>query len=177
MRNINCTGSVPFSTIFFSSSIMIFSEKLNLDLDSEFLLVSMVQILGFSNSVCNPVVYAALNTNFKRDLLALLTQRRILCFRRRQTRVGVSVTEPRTTTERMERRVRVQPWSKVAWDTENGVAPATNGARSESFNPMNLLGAIWPSKNSGTVILNVTDPLHMDATYRSDQKTAGNPSG
>uniref|UniRef100_A0A8C2GYC3 Pyroglutamylated RFamide peptide receptor 4 n=1 Tax=Cyprinus carpio TaxID=7962 RepID=A0A8C2GYC3_CYPCA len=32
----------------------------------------VVQILGFSNSVCNPLVYAALNTTFKRDLLALL---------------------------------------------------------------------------------------------------------
>lgn len=156
---------------FFSLSNL--SEKLNLGLDSEFLLLSLVQILGFSNSVCNPVVYAALNTNFKRDLLALLTQRRILCFHRRQTRVGVSVTEPRTTTERTERRFRLQPWKKVAWDTENGVASVTNGARSESFNPMNLLGAIWPSTNSGTVILNVTDPLHMDAAYRSDQKTAG----
>lgn len=158
---------------------MILLEKLNLDLDSEFLLLSLVQILGFSNSVCNPVVYAALNTNFKRDLLALITQRRILCFHRGQTRVGVSVTEPRTTTERMERRVRVQPWSKVAWETENNVAPGPNGARSiqESFNPINLLAAIWPSKNTGTVILNVTDPLNMDATYRSDQKTTANPSG
>ncbi|GAA6074771.1 pyroglutamylated RF-amide peptide receptor [Tachysurus ichikawai] len=153
------------------------SEKLNLDLDSEFLLLSLVQILGFSNSVCNPVIYAALNTNFKRDLLALLMHRRIPCFRRRQTRVGVSVTEPRTTMERMERRVRVQPWSKVAWDTENGVALVTNGTRTESFNPMNLLGSIWPSHNSGTVILNVTDPVHMDATYRSDQKTAEITSG
>lgn len=150
------------------------SEKLNLDLDSEFLLLSLVQILGFSNSVCNPVVYAALNTNFKRDLLALLTQRWIPCFRRRQIRVGVSVTEPRNTTEKMERRAGVQPWSKVAWDTENSVAPVTNGARSKSFNPMILLGAIWPSNNSGTVILNVTDPVHMDATY---QKTVGIPSG
>lgn len=79
--------------------------------------------------------------------------------------------------ERTERRVRIQPWSKVAWDAENGEAPVTNGARSESFNPMNLLGAIWPSSNSGTVILNVTDPVHMDATYRSDQKSAGIPSG
>ncbi|KAG7320909.1 hypothetical protein KOW79_015324 [Hemibagrus wyckioides] len=158
-------------------SLLLDYEKLNLDLDSEFLLLSLVQILGFSNSVCNPVVYAALNTNFKRDLLALLTHRWIPCFWRKQARVGVSVTEPRTTTERMERRVRVQPWSKVAWDAENGEAPVTNGVRSESFNPMNLLGAIWPSSNSGTVILNVTDPVHMDATYRSDQKTAGIPSG
>ncbi|XP_060747542.1 pyroglutamylated RF-amide peptide receptor [Tachysurus vachellii] len=151
-------------------SLLLDYEKLNLDLHSEFLLLSLVQILGFSNSVCNPVIYAALNTNFKRDLLALLMHRRIPCFRRRQTRVGVSVTEPKTTTER---RVRVQPWSKVAWDTENGVALVTNGTRSESFNPMNLLGSICPSHNSGTVILNVTDPVHMDATYRSDQKTAG----
>ncbi|XP_053505339.1 pyroglutamylated RF-amide peptide receptor [Ictalurus furcatus] len=155
-------------------SLLLDYEKLNLDLDSEFLLLSLVQILGFSNSVCNPVVYAALNTNFKRDLLALLTQRCVLCFRRRQIRVGVSVTEPRNTTEKMERRAGVQPWSKVAWDTENSVAPVTNGARSKSFNPMILLGAIWPSNNSGTVILNVTDPVHMDATY---QKTVGIPSG
>lgn len=153
------------------------SEKLNLDLDSEFLLLSLVQILGFSNSVCNPVVYAALNTNFKRDLLALLMQRRILCFRRRQSRVGISILEPRNTTERMERRVRVHPWRKVAWNTENGVAPVTNGGRSKSFNLRNLLGAIWPNNNSSTVILNVTDPLHMDATDRSDQKTVGIPSG
>ncbi|TSK72047.1 Pyroglutamylated RFamide peptide receptor [Bagarius yarrelli] len=160
-------------------SLLMDYEKLNLDLDSEFLLLSLVQILGFSNSVCNPVVYAALNTNFKRDLLALLTHRRILCFWKKQTRVGVSVTEPRTSTEkikRLESRVRIQPWSKVAWDTENAVASVTNGARSESSNPINLLGTIWPSNTSGTVILNVTDPLHMDATYRSGQRTAGNAS-
>ncbi|XP_046723128.1 pyroglutamylated RF-amide peptide receptor isoform X1 [Silurus meridionalis] len=158
-------------------SLLLDYENLNLNLDSELLLLSLVQILGFSNSVCNPVVYAALNTNFKKDLLALLTQRWSLCFRRRKPRVGISITEPRTTAERTERRVRVQPWSKVAWEMDNGVAPVTNGARSEYFNPMNLLGAIWPSNNSSTVILNVTDPLHIDATYRSDQKTAGIPSG
>ncbi|XP_060792600.1 pyroglutamylated RF-amide peptide receptor [Neoarius graeffei] len=158
-------------------SLLLDYEKLNLDLDSEFLLLSLVQILGFSNSVCNPVVYAALNTNFKRDLLALLMQRRILCFRRRQSRVGVSILELRNTTERMERRVRVHPWRKVAWNTENGVAPVTNGGRSKSFNLRNLLVAIWPNNNSSTVILNVTDPLHMDATDRSDQKTVGIPSG
>lgn len=78
---------------------------------------------------------------------------------------------------RMERRVRVQPWSKVAWDTENGVALVANEERSKSFTPMNLLGAIWPSNSSGTVILNVTDPLHMDATDRLDHKIAGTQSG
>lgn len=162
-----------YYNLFVFSSILTLTENLNLDLDSEFLLLSLVQILGFSNSVCNPVVYAALNTNFKRDLLALLTQRRIFCFQRRQTRVGVSVTEPKTTTVRMERRFLAQPRSRVAWDTETGMVPVTNRARSEPFNPMNLLGAIWPSKNSGTVILNVVDPLHMDATYRLDQKMVG----
>lgn len=134
-------------------------------------MLSLVQILGFSNSVCNPVVYAALNTNFKRDLLSLLTQRRALCFQRRQTRVAVSVTDPRTTAERMERRVAVQPWSKRAWETENCVVPEANAARTKSFKPVTLLGAIWPSNSSGTVILNVVDPLPVDVTYRSDQKS------
>ncbi|XP_061115453.1 pyroglutamylated RF-amide peptide receptor [Conger conger] len=50
--------------------------KLNLNSDQEFMVFSTVQILGFSNSVCNPLVYAALNSRFKRDLVGLLRRAR-----------------------------------------------------------------------------------------------------
>ncbi|XP_062867818.1 pyroglutamylated RF-amide peptide receptor [Trichomycterus rosablanca] len=131
-------------------SLLLDYEKLNLDLDSEFLLLNLVQILGFSNSVCNPLVYAALNSNFKRDLLALVSRRWGLGLNRLC----------RGQTQRTESRVRAQPWSKTAWEAQNadnGVAPESNEARSKSFTLMNLFSAIWPSRNSGTVILNVTD--------------------
>lgn len=38
-------------------------------------LVLIVQLLVFVNSACNPVVYAALNVNFRREFFAILFRR------------------------------------------------------------------------------------------------------
>ncbi|KAI4890978.1 hypothetical protein NFI96_023543 [Prochilodus magdalenae] len=168
-------------------SLLLDYGKLDLDLDSEFLLVSLVQILGFSNSVCNPLVYAALNTNFKRDMLALLTRGRspvdgCCCslvstsLWRGRSRVGISSSEPRTTTERTERRAGLRPLSKVAWEPEPNASPEPDRPVSQSFPHMNLFSAIRPNRSSATVILSVTDPPHMHCVFDSEQPLAVIPS-
>ncbi|KTG06469.1 hypothetical protein cypCar_00026692 [Cyprinus carpio] len=155
--------------------------QLDLDLDSEFLLVSVVQILGFSNSVCNPLVYAALNTTFKRDLLALLTRgcsgaRGCCCSScswwswRSHKRVGISAVEsvePRRGLETTCRQGGIRSWSKPAWEGEPE-RPTSN-----MFPPMNLLSAIRSKKTSSTMILSVIDPPHTDSTSGSDQPLTG----
>lgn len=152
--------------------------QLDLDLDSEFLLVSVVQILGFSNSVCNPLVYAALNTTFKRDLLALLTRGRkpgggccfsspgSCWFRRSHKRVGVSAeesVEPRRGLERTCRQGGIRSWSKLAWE------PEVEKPTSNQFHPVNLLTAIRSKKSTSTMILSIIDPPHTDSTSGSEQ--------
>ncbi|XP_016104382.1 pyroglutamylated RFamide peptide receptor-like [Sinocyclocheilus grahami] len=157
--------------------------QLDLDLDSEFLLVSMVQILGFSNSVCNPLVYAALNTTFKSDLLALLTRgcsgaRGCCCSScscwswRSHRRVGISAVEsvePRRGLETTFRQGGIRSCSKPAWDAEPE-RPTSN-----MFPPMNLLSAIRPKKTSSTMILSVIDPPHTNSTSGSDRPLTGIP--
>lgn len=155
--------------------------QLDLDLDSEFLLVSVVQILGFSNSVCNPLVYAALNTTFKRDLLALLI-RGCSCLRgcccsscsrwswRSHRRVGISAVEsvePRQGLETTCRQGGIRSCSKPAWEAEPE-RPTSN-----MFPPMNLLSAIRPKKTSSTMILSVIDPPHTNSTSGSDRPLSG----
>ncbi|RXN32407.1 pyroglutamylated RFamide peptide receptor-like protein [Labeo rohita] len=155
--------------------------KLDLDLDSEFLLVSVVQILGFSNSVCNPLVYAALNTTFKRDLLALLIRGcsgakgcccgSCSCWSwRSHKRVGISAVEsvePRRGLETTCRQGGIRSWSKPAWEAEPE-RPTSN-----TFPPMSLLSAIRPKKTSSTMILSVIDPPHTDSTSGSDRPLTG----
>ncbi|KAG1943308.1 pyroglutamylated RFamide peptide receptor-like [Pimephales promelas] len=159
-------------------SLLLDYGQLELDLDSEFLLVSVVQILGFSNSVCNPLVYAALNTTFKRDLLALLT--RGWSFGGRvcscsvcscwswtsHKRVGISTVEsvePRRVLETTSRQREIRSWSKPAWEAEPE-RPVSN-----MFPPMNLLSAIRSKKTSSSMILSVIDPPHTESTSSSDQ--------
>ncbi|XP_026090423.1 pyroglutamylated RFamide peptide receptor-like isoform X1 [Carassius auratus] len=158
-------------------SLLLDYGQLDLDLDSEFLLVSVVQILGFSNSVCNPLVYAALNTTFKRDLLALLTRgcsgaRGCCCSScscwswRSHRRVGISAVEsvePRQGLETTCRQRGIRSCSKTAWEAEPE-RPTTN-----MFPPMNLLSAIRPKKTSSTMILSVIDPPHTNSTSGSDR--------
>ncbi|KAL6470685.1 hypothetical protein MHYP_G00218040 [Metynnis hypsauchen] len=164
-------------------SLLLDYGKLDLDLDSEFLLVSLVQILGFSNSVCNPLVYAALNTNFKRDMLALLTRGRSpgdgcccsldsVYLWTGRSRVGISSSEPKTTTERTERRSGLRPWSKVAWEAEPNGTPEPDRPTSQSFPHMNLFSVIRPNRCSATVILSVTDPPHTHNPFDSEQPLA-----
>ncbi len=152
--------------------------QLDLDLDSEFLLVSVVQILGFSNSVCNPLVYAALNTTFKRDLLALLARgcsgaRGCCCSScscwswRSHKRVGISAVEPRRGLETTCRQGGIRSWSKPAWEAEPE-RPTSN-----MFPPMNLLSAIRPKKTSSTMILSVIDSPLTDSTSGSDRPLTG----
>ncbi|KAG7480754.1 hypothetical protein MATL_G00059680 [Megalops atlanticus] len=130
--------------------------KLNLNLDQEFVVFSTVQILGFSNSVCNPVVYAALSNSFKKDLLGLLRRGRgkswwpLACLGGR-ARVGISTVESphhRKHTEQSERGLR--QWSRVAWEPE----PAT----SHSFPQVHLF-RVGTKKTSSPLLLSVTDPL------------------
>ncbi|XP_056587650.1 pyroglutamylated RF-amide peptide receptor [Triplophysa dalaica] len=163
-------------------SLLLDYGQLDLDLDSEFLLVSVVQILGFSNSVCNPLVYAALNTTFKRDLLALLTHGRkpgggccfsstgSCWFRRRHKRVGVSAVEsvePRRGLERTCRQGGIRSWSKLAWE------PEAEKPTSNAFHPVNLLTAIRSNKSTSTMVLSIIDPPHTDSTSGSDQPVSG----
>ncbi|XP_057217048.1 pyroglutamylated RF-amide peptide receptor [Triplophysa rosa] len=162
-------------------SLLLDYGQLDLDIDSEFLLVSVVQILGFSNSVCNPLVYAALNTTFKRDLLVLLTRGRkpgggccfsspgSCWFRRRHKRVGVSAVEsvePRRGLERTCRQGGNRSWSKLAWE------PEAEKPTSNSLHPVKLLTAIRSKKSTSTMVLSVIDPPHTD-TSGSDQPASG----
>ncbi|XP_051959661.1 pyroglutamylated RF-amide peptide receptor-like [Xyrauchen texanus] len=162
-------------------SLLLDYGQLDLDLDSEFLLVSLVQILGFSNSVCNPVVYAALNTTFKRDLLALLTRGwcssrgccfcRVSCWSwRTHKQVGISAVEsvePRWGLDRTSGKGVIRSWSKLAWELEPE-RPTTN-----LFPHMNLLSTIRHKTTSSTMILSVIDPPHTDSTSRSDHPLTG----
>ncbi|XP_073791218.1 pyroglutamylated RF-amide peptide receptor isoform X3 [Danio rerio] len=163
-------------------SLLLDYGQLNLDLDEEFLLVSVVQILGFSNSVCNPLIYAALNTTFKRDLLALLTRgwrsrtRGCCCNScscwswRSHKRVGISTVdsnEPRQGLETTYRQRGIRSWSKPAWEAEPE-RPTSN-----TFPAMNLLSAIKPKKTSGTMLLSIIDPPHTDSSSGSDQPLTG----
>ncbi|KAL0162960.1 hypothetical protein M9458_042356, partial [Cirrhinus mrigala] len=131
--------------------------KLDLDLDSEFLLVSVVQILGFSNSVCNPLVYAALNNTFKRDLLALLTRG---CSGAKGCCCGSC-----SCCGHLSSGVR-----GTQTGTGDNIKPAPT---SNTFPPMNLLSAIRPKKTSSTMILSVIDPPHTDGTSGSDRPLTG----
>nr|XP_055036801.1 pyroglutamylated RF-amide peptide receptor [Misgurnus anguillicaudatus]XP_055036802.1 pyroglutamylated RF-amide peptide receptor [Misgurnus anguillicaudatus]XP_055036803.1 pyroglutamylated RF-amide peptide receptor [Misgurnus anguillicaudatus] len=159
-------------------SLLLDYGQLDLDLDTEFLLVSVVQILGFSNSVCNPLVYAALNTTFKRDLLALFNRRRntgggCCCFcsvsgscqvRRSHRRVGVSAVEsvePRQGLETTSRQGGIRSWSKLAWE------PEAERPKSNLF--PHMFTGITSKKCSSTMILSVIDPPHTDSTSGSDQ--------
>ncbi|XP_051533051.1 pyroglutamylated RF-amide peptide receptor [Myxocyprinus asiaticus] len=162
-------------------SLLLDYGQLDLDLDSEFLLVSVVQILGFSNSVCNPVVYAALNTTFKRDLLALLTRgwcssggcccSQGSCWSwRTHKRVGISAVEsvePRQGLERTSGKGIIRSWSKLAWEL------APERPTSKLFPNMNLLSTIRPKTTFSTMILSVIDPPHTDSTSGSDQPLTG----
>ncbi|XP_030623840.1 pyroglutamylated RF-amide peptide receptor [Chanos chanos] len=172
-------------------SLLLDYGQLDMDLDSEFLLVSVVQILGFSNSICNPLVYAALNANFKRDLLVLLTRcrgpgGRCFCcqcpggFRRSRARVGVSAvesTEPRRGIIKTSKQAGLnRPVSKVAWELKPNVDNVLERPTVNSFPTMNLLNAMWFKKTSSTVVLSVTDPPHMDSSSGSEQLLTGRPT-
>ncbi|KAJ8285942.1 hypothetical protein GJAV_G00032720 [Gymnothorax javanicus] len=129
--------------------------KLNLSSDHEFMVFSTVQILGFSNSVCNPLVYAALNNNFKKDLAGLLRRFwgrgwRPVQQMRWRARVGVQPVEPshfRTCEEQDNKDTR--EWSRVAWEAE----PTTSSALPQ----VHLFRAA--KKTSSPLLLSVTDPL------------------
>uniref|UniRef100_A0A673JD04 Pyroglutamylated RFamide peptide receptor 4 n=1 Tax=Sinocyclocheilus rhinocerous TaxID=307959 RepID=A0A673JD04_9TELE len=148
----------------------------------ETLVFAALQIF-FINSVCNPLVYAALNTTFKSDLLALLTRgcsgaRGCCCSScscwswRSHRRVGISAVEsvePRRGLETTCRQGGIRSCSKPAWDAEPE-RPTSN-----MFPPMNLLSAIRPKKTSSTMILSVIDPPHTNSTSGSDRPLTGIP--
>ncbi|XP_066568641.1 QRFP-like peptide receptor [Amia ocellicauda] len=132
--------------------------KLNLGSDQEFVVFTTVQLLGFSNSVCNPVVYAVLNENFKKGLLAILQQRR----RQRwpgprlggRARVGISAVEMLRLREHTEQGMlgaQAHQWSRVAWESEP-----------HNFNslPQVHLFRGVSKQNSSPLLVSVTDPLH-----------------
>ncbi|XP_062339958.1 pyroglutamylated RF-amide peptide receptor [Osmerus eperlanus] len=161
---------------FHAVSLLLEYGLLEMDLNSEFLLMSLVQILGFSNSVCNPLVYAALNTNFKRDLVALLTRRQrtktrwwsgVAVRRPRGARVGVSEEEGPFPSSRAGRGVTqagLRQWSRVAWELE-AIAPARRepgqGGSSRPFTPLHLF-SVRPKNSSSPLLLSVTDPPHSN---------------
>ncbi|KAJ8380037.1 hypothetical protein SKAU_G00008150 [Synaphobranchus kaupii] len=135
--------------------------KLNLSSDHEFMVFSTVQILGFSNSVCNPLVYAALNSKFKKDLAGLLRRGRGKgwCPAQQLTgkaRVGVPVTEPARLRKRAEKDDRgVLQSGRVAW----GAEPVTSLA----FPQVHLFRAAT-KKTSSPLLVNVTDPLPISTS-------------
>nr|XP_032805481.1 pyroglutamylated RF-amide peptide receptor-like [Petromyzon marinus] len=60
--------------------------NLEMSFDMEAITLAMVQLFGFSNSLWNPIVYAALNQNYKKQLAIALSC--LMC--RRPDRIGVS---------------------------------------------------------------------------------------
>ncbi|KAK6468358.1 pyroglutamylated RF-amide peptide receptor-like [Huso huso] len=146
-------------TPFHLVSILTDYGKLWLPPEQELLLFTAVQLLGFSNSVCNPVVYAALNDNFKKRVLCLLLQRGAEGRREGRlggpgARVGISTVESPRVGERTERSVlgagRLS--SRTAWEPQT----------STSFPPVHLFRAA-PKQHSATLMLSVTDPLTLPA--------------
>ncbi|KAK1154244.1 pyroglutamylated RF-amide peptide receptor [Acipenser oxyrinchus oxyrinchus] len=146
-------------TPFHLVSILTDYGKLWLPAEQELLLFTAVQLLGFSNSVCNPVAYAALNENFKKRVLCLLLQRGAEGRREGRlggpgARVGISTVESPRVGERTERSTlgagRLS--SRIAWE------PRT----STSFPPVHLFRAT-PKQHSAPLMLSVTDPLTLPA--------------
>ncbi|MGH0147977.1 UNVERIFIED_CONTAM: hypothetical protein FKN15_040978 [Acipenser sinensis] len=146
-------------TPFHLVSILTDYGKLWLPPEQELLLFTAVQLLGFSNSVCNPVVYAALNDNFKKRVLCLLLQRGAKMRREGRlggpgARVGISTVESPRVGERTERSMlgagRLS--SRTAWEPQT----------SASFPPVHLFRAA-PKQHSAPLMLSVTDPLTLPA--------------
>ncbi|MBN3294563.1 QRFPR protein, partial [Polypterus senegalus] len=136
---------------------------LHMNEEQEFLLYAAVQVIGFSNSVCNPVVYAALNENFKKHLLCLLMQgivcRRGHCFGSRGVRVGISTVESQHLGEPTEQSLlgMGRHTSRIAWELEPHA--------SSSFPQVHLFRAV-NKQHSDPLLLSVTDPL-MPPTHES----------
>ncbi|XP_041089393.1 pyroglutamylated RF-amide peptide receptor [Polyodon spathula] len=146
-------------TPFHLVSVLIDYGKLWLTPEQELLLFTAVQLLGFSNSVCNPVVYAALNENFKKRVLCLLLQRGAEGRREGRlggpgARVGISTVESPRLGEQMETSMlgagRLS--SRTAWEPQT----------STSFPPVHLFRAT-PKQYSAPLMLSVTDPLTLSA--------------
>nr|XP_015197319.1 PREDICTED: pyroglutamylated RFamide peptide receptor-like [Lepisosteus oculatus] len=136
--------------------------KLSLDPDQEFLVFTTVQILGFGNSICNPVVYAVLNKNFKKGLLAIFLQRgrpRWLAGRLGdRARVGVSAIDSLHLRDRSEHSLLgagAHQWSRVAWESELHTL--------NPFPQVHLFQGI-SKKHSSPLLLSVTDPLHVSTS-------------
>ncbi|XP_036384588.1 QRFP-like peptide receptor [Megalops cyprinoides] len=136
---------------------------LHLNSDSEFVVFSVVQLLGFSNSVCNPVVYVTLGDNFKKDLVGRLVRARKrawlpTCCLRGRSRVDVWVVEPpglRRRSEQSTLEVELHQWNREAWGPGLGPEPAS----SSPFPRVHLFRACC-KKSSSPLLLSVTDPLH-----------------
>ncbi|KAM6984930.1 pyroglutamylated RF-amide peptide receptor [Aplochiton taeniatus] len=158
-------------------SLLLDYGQLQLDLNTEFLLISTVQILGFSNSVCNPLVYAALNTNFKRDLMALLTRcQRTRAFwwttlrahRGRGTRVGISAAEGFGNgigAERCPTR-RTEAWQAEPMPLALPVQKLGT-SMSKCFPPSHLF-TVGSKQTNSTLLLSVTDSLHGSSSSSCD---------
>lgn len=61
---------------FCTESIFLFSSAGNFEKEYDDVTIKMifaiVQIIGFFNSICNPIVYAFMNENFKKNFLSAL---------------------------------------------------------------------------------------------------------
>ncbi|MGH0183339.1 UNVERIFIED_CONTAM: hypothetical protein FKN15_011599 [Acipenser sinensis] len=116
-------------TPFHLVSILTDYGKLWLPPEQELLLFTAVQLLGFSNSVCNPVVYAALNDNFKKRVLCLLLQRGAEMRREGRlggpgARVGISTVESPRVGKRTERSMLGAGHlsSRTAWEPQTSAS-------------------------------------------------------
>ncbi|XP_051896690.1 pyroglutamylated RF-amide peptide receptor-like [Pristis pectinata] len=88
--------------------------KLQLNAEKETILFASVQLLGFSNSTCNPIIYMALKENLKSFCRTLRCQRRRMSWRALGKRVEQNPSQPCTNT------LPIQPRSAWAIDPGQG---------------------------------------------------------
>lgn len=72
------------------------------------MIFAIVQIIGFSNSICNPIVYAFMNENFKKNFLSAICyclMRENFSPTRRHGNSGITLMQKRVAFSRRENHV------------------------------------------------------------------------
>ncbi|XP_072123062.1 pyroglutamylated RF-amide peptide receptor-like [Mobula birostris] len=116
--------------------------KLQLDAEKETILFASVQLLGFSNSTCNPIIYMALKENVKGFCRTLRCQR--MRRRRRTSGERAEQNAPRSRIDTLP----LQP--RPAWASKSGPG--------DHFSQVHLLKASEQPKS--ILALTVMDPIN-----------------
>ncbi|XP_043938906.1 pyroglutamylated RF-amide peptide receptor-like [Protopterus annectens] len=127
---------------------------LQLPEENESIIFATVQLLGFSNSICNPIIYVALNENYKKGLHTTLYWRG----HRSRRKVGISAVETRNMGQGTDQSLLAARQSSnaepfLAWDSDP--------IQSRVFPPVNLFRTA-PKQNI-PLLLTVTDPVVSQA--------------